>query len=98
MHTNKILICTQNNQQIYIKAGGGAGLLHAPYAGSYLPFLKPNTLLVGTYTTLFSKETNGYTLPGNDAKILSDKKVSFSPYLPYINYQSRHDFLSQECT
>ena len=55
MHTNQILISTQNNQQICRKAGRGAGLLHAPYAGSYLLFLKPNSLLAGTHTTLFSK-------------------------------------------
>jgi len=30
--------------------------------------------------------------------LLSDKRCIFNPYLSYINYQSRYDFLSQECT
>ena len=36
--------------------------------------------------------------PGNDAKMLNSKKGIFNLYLPYINYQSKDDLLSQECT
>jgi len=53
MHTNQLLDSTQTKQQqIYRKTGRGVGLLHAPHIGSYLPFLKPNSSLTGSYTTL----------------------------------------------
>jgi len=42
MHTNQLLDSTQTKQQqISRKADRGAGLLHAPHVGSYLPFLNP---------------------------------------------------------
>jgi len=49
MHINQLLGSTQTKQQrIFRKAGRGAGLLHAPYVGSYLPFLKPSSFLIGS--------------------------------------------------
>jgi len=57
MHTNQLLDSTQTKQQqICRKAGRGAGILHAPHIGSYLPFLKPNSSLVGSYTTLKKRQ------------------------------------------
>ena len=84
MHTNQMSISTQKQQQIDRKAGRGAGLLHAPYAGSYLPLLKPSSLLAGSYITLEKKQM-ATLFPGNDAKMLSSKKCIFHLYLPYIN-------------
>jgi len=85
MHTNKLLDSTQTKQQqIYRKAGRGVGLLHAPHIGSYFPFLKPNSSLTGSYTTL--EKTNGYTLsPAMAPKCGAIKRVSFtSNYLTLI--------------
>jgi len=77
-----------------MKAGRGAGLLHAPYVGSYRLFLKPNSLLPGTYTTLKKKQM-ATLFPSSGAKMSSSKKGIFHLYLPYLNYQSRNDLLSQ---
>ena len=69
MHTNQLLDSTQTKQkQICRKVGRGAGLLHAPQVGSYLPFLKSNSSLIDSYTTL---ERNKWlhSFPGNVAKI-----------------------------
>jgi len=62
----------------------GAGLLHVPHAGSYLPFLRSNSSLTSSYTTL--KKTNGYTLsPATVPKCGAIKRVSFtSNYLTLI--------------
>lgn len=102
MHTTWILISTQSNQKICRKADRGAGLLHAPYASCCLSFLIPNSLLEGTYQMhtilFFLKKKNGYTLLGNDAKMLRYKKWLLNSFLSYINYQSTYDFLFQECT
>ena len=95
MHTNQLLNSTQTKQQqICRKAGRGARLLHAPYIGSYLPFLKPNSSLTGSYTTL--KKTNGYTLSSTTTpKCGAIKRVSFtSNYLTLI-CQSGNIFLFQ---
>ena len=56
-HTNQLLDSTQTKQQqIYRKAGRRVGLLHVPYIGSYLLFLKPNSSLAGSYTTLKKRQ------------------------------------------
>jgi len=78
--------------------GGGARLLHALYASSYLSFLKPNSLLVSTYTTLFSKETNGYTLPNSGAKMLIDKMCLLIPIYSTLIINTGTIYLSQDHT
>jgi len=85
MHTNQLLDSTQTKQQqICRKAGRGAGMLHAPQVGSYLPFLKHIYSLTGSYTTL--EKTNGYTLsPAIAQKFGAIKRVSFtSNYLTLV--------------
>ena len=79
-----MLISTQKQQQICRKTGRGAGLLHTPHAGSYLPFLKPNYFLTGSYTTLEKKQM-ATLFPSNGAKMSSSKKGLFHLYLPHIN-------------
>ena len=84
----------RKNQQICTKAGRGARLLHAPYAGFYLPSLKPNSLLAGTYITL-KRNKWLHSSSTKEPKMSNSKKGIFHLYLPYINYQSRYDLLSQ---
>jgi len=63
----------------------GAGLLHPPHVGSYLPFSRSNSSLAGSYTTL-KKKTNDYTLsPAMAPKCGAIKRVYFtSNYLTLI--------------
>ena len=77
MHTNQLLGSTQiKQQQVYRKVGRGAGLLHTPHAGSYLPFLKPSSFLTGSYTTLKKKQMATLFL-SNGAKMSSRKNGLF---------------------
>ena len=86
MHSkiNYQLLFKQSKNKSVRKADSGAGLLHAPHVGSYLPFLGSNSSLAGLYTTL--KKTNGYTLsPATAPKCRAIKRVSFtSNYLTLI--------------
>jgi len=58
-------------------------MLHALYAGSYLSFLKPNSLLAGTYTTL---ERNKWlhSSPATAPKCQAIKRVFFTSIYPTL--------------
>ena len=45
-------ISTLNSYQFYWKVGGGESILLARYAGSYLPFLIPNSLSTDKHHSL----------------------------------------------